>query len=79
MLRTLLASSAPRRERPPLALITEQGIDLPFALEHAEEWAYIQEHYLLVQQHGPEEGSSLAHSSGKSEGVQLSNVPKWLA
>lgn len=40
------------REKPPVALITEQGIDLPFALEHAEEWAYIQQHYRLHRQIG---------------------------
>jgi len=36
------------REKPPLALMTEMGVDIPFAEEHAEEWAYIQKHYTLA-------------------------------
>ena len=36
------------REKPPLALITELGVDIDFEQEHAEEWAYIQKNYNLV-------------------------------
>ena len=35
---------------PPVALITEAGIDIPYAREHPEEWAYIQKHYVLYEQ-----------------------------
>jgi hypothetical protein len=34
--------------KPPLAMITDGGIDLPYKEEHKEEWEYIQKHYRLI-------------------------------
>lgn len=52
---TIAATSAQRaiilqsleKYKPPLAVLTDSGIDIPFAEEHKEEWEYIQKHYRL--------------------------------
>jgi len=39
--------------RPPIALITMQGIDIPFPEEHTDEWLYINKNYNLRGRYGP--------------------------
>jgi hypothetical protein len=34
-------------QKPPVALVTMQGIDVPYEWEHPEEWAYVRKHYRL--------------------------------
>jgi len=51
MVRTLFDREAMVRileeQKPPMTLLTEGAIDVPFAVSHPEEWAYIKAHYVM--------------------------------
>jgi len=41
-----------KTERPRVALVTLEGIDIPYAVEHPDGWAYIQRNYRMAKKLG---------------------------